>query len=861
MQTNLELRADFSRAFQDLPWLERRNTELFEANSIQYNEIEQLKLYKQKYDELLQQVHTYGLSAKRPEYYQQRSEQVQRQLEISDNLLGKSQKYVKALEEKLQTLSQSEKLDKEKLWLRAQLKKNARSTAYWARHRSTLDSKPAWGVRCACTESELAYGLKDQSPRILELEATVAARDLTITSLLASRAVGNVRNNGPASMSKPAKTSFPPTEDSKCAITESQTATTDFVHVCEHEEKCKNLDRHVAEDAKIIEQLRKECQDLKDAASNDTTAEDAKTIAQLRKECQELKDAASNNATADAAIINADAKAEGELAAKDTVIENLREELATKDEAIDDLRKEIATASEELATSSQVIEDLREEKVTTGEELAAKNEEINKLRGEKTTADRNATTKISDLSQELSDSRKTLSDVRQLHAECERDLGQQKIRVGELETAQCQMEDAIKQKDREIDDLEQANQELAEQPAPDSAENLRRITTANSDLDELRREHAECKGQSETQTARISELEAAADGFVATIKTKDDRIAAMEEQISNSLSRDSIESERQSHDDAIRKKDENYEALFKIYQKALKQKKDADDKHNEDMQSLNTMQQIVNARDLDLQRLWTEFNRLGANHTECEGRIAHYTDRLRQGGNTYTDLQNKYNTQATELDESKKDVSALRSEVAKLQQANANLEQMKSSSESTFEKYRVEGEERARPIWQATLDREMSAQALKLEESELRAFKLENQLQKARNQASPLREEQIKKREDAVKTKEETLKIGADGMANSEVKALEVKLAAANKEAGDARTRNRGIQNQLTKERKERMDEKERHEKQLKKEREESERGKEILKLRLEKDNPLKTTVSNLQNQVARLSKELEERK
>lgn len=47
----------------------------------------------------------------------------------------------------------------------------------------------------------------------------------------------------------------------------------------------------------------------------------------------------------------------------------------------------------------------------------------------------------------------------------------------------------------------------------------------------------------------------------------------------------------------------------------------------------------------------------------------------------------------------------------------------------------------------------------------------------------------------------------------------------------------------------------------LKKEQEDSENRAEILKIRLEKTNPLKSTVSSLQNEIARLSKELEERK
>lgn len=755
METNLELRAEFYKAFQDLPWLERRNSELAEENCVQQNEIEHLKLFKQQHDELLQQVSVYGISAKRPEYYQQRSENVQRQLEISNNLLEKSEKCVKALEEQLGT--QCGSANKERLWLQARLKKNSRSPAYWAKHRphgGTLESKPAWGVRCACTEPEIAYDLRDQSHRIVELEATVMARDLTIRHLRESRPIGILRKNDAAPTSNAAKTSPPSTEDSKSdTITGSQTPTATLLHACEYEQQCKTLGKQVADDAKTIEELRKECQDLRDAASK-------KTIA-------------------DAAEINDKAQFEGELAAKDKVIKDLQDENAMK--------------SEKLTTMTETIDDLRREKVTASEELAAKNEEINHLQKEKTTANQNVATEISNLGQKLSDSRKELVDAREVHAECERNSAQQKTRIDELETAQRGLEDAIKDKDREIDDLEKANQEIAEQPAPESAENLQRLTTANTSLNELRREHAECKGQSEIQTARISELEAAG-------QVKDDRIANLEEQINNAPSDDLIERQNQSHNAAISKKDGDYRALYDLYKKMLGQQKLAEAKHNEDMQSLNTIMQSEAAKQQELQHVWDEYNNLRLLHTNCDGRILDLTNQLRQGANVYTDLQTKYNTQATELDVANQNANGLRSEV--LQQQNANLEQMNSSSESNFEKFRVEGENRARPIWQANVDREMSAQALKLEASELQVFKLNNQLQQAKTQSNPLREMQIKAREDAVKIKEDALKLDTGAMdhdqqgskTEQDIKILERKLAAANKDAGDAKVRNRGIQ-------------------------------------------------------------------
>ena len=619
-------------------------------------------------------------------------------------------------------------------------------------------------------------------------------------------------------------------------IAESETVSTTH----ERDEQCETLTKQVADDAKTIEQLREECQKLKHAASNDVTM--------------------------DAAEITAKAEIDEEVTAKDTMIQDLRKQLAAKNETIINLQKEKATSDDELAENSQAIKGLRDEKKTTDEELNAKNEEIDKLREEMTAAAEKATTEVSNLGQQLSESRKDLEDAREERADCERELGRRDTRVDELETAQFGLEDIIKQKDREIEDLEVANQELAEQPDPESAENLQRLTTANTSLDQLSREYAECKGQSETQTARINELEAAEREVGETIKVKDDRIARLEQQVNNAPSNELIERQTQSHDAAIRQRDEHYQALHDLYEKVLGQQRLAEAQHNADIQSLNTVQQSDTAKQFELQRLWTEYQNFRGN---CDTRMTDLTNQLRQGANIHTDLQIKYNTQATELEVANQNAHELQSETVKLQQMITSLEQMNSSSEGNFERYRVEGENRARPIWQAALDRELSAQALKLKASEEQVFKLQSQLQQAKTQASPLREMQIKEREDAVKLREDALKPATDAMdhdqqgcqVDQEIKTLEVKLAAANKEAGDAKTRNRGIQNLLTKEKKERTEEQAKHEKALKKEQENSKKSIEILRVRLEQDNPLKGALSKLQNEVMRLSKELEEQK
>ena len=843
LETILKLQNEFSKAYKDLPWLEKKTYELAEENSIQHNEIEDLKLIQRKYNELLDDVSTYGMSAKRPEFWQQKCESAHRSLEITNNFLRRSRAYVEILEAKLE--AQQEKANEEMKWLRDRVNQNSRSVAYWAKVRRTTSTqaRPAWGIRCACTEPEIAYALKDQTPKILELETEVAARDHTIKRLRASH--WDVPKNDEASNT--AHTSLSATETSPSnTVTKSQAATSTLEHAGEHEQQCKTLSIQSEEDSKTINGLRRECQDLRDAASNhpitDATEhaceheqqcktlsiqseEDSKTINELRKECQDLRDAASNHTITDASEIDAKAKLEDDLAAKDAAIKDLREE--------------------------------------------------------KRSADEEATKKILNLRQDLSDSRRDLVDAQTKSADHEQQLGQRQTKIDELEASQRRMEDVIKQKDLEIEELEEANQEIAERPASESPETLQRLNAANTDLDRLRSHLAECREQSETQIGRISELETAGRNLEtagrdleATARLKDEKIAGLEEQIREN------ERQNQTRNEAVQKKDRDYRELYDHYYLVLGQQQRADVQRNQDLQAYNTLQQNDTAKRLELQRLFIEYRNFSNTHSNCRERITNLTTQLRQDGNTHTDLQMKYNTQATELDAANQSIRELQNEVTNLQQASANLQQIHTApastnipSDSDVEKYRLEGEDRARPVWQANYDREMSAQAAKLREKEAETFKLNNQLRDAKALATPLREEQLKSREDAVRAREDALKLETDAMdhdqsapstpamADPEVKSLESKLEAASKEAGDAKARNRGIQAQLAKERKERKEEKERHEKELKREKEDAERRGEVLKIRLEKENPLKKLVSGLQNEVARLSRELEEQR
>ena len=191
------------------------------------------------------------------------------------------------------------------------LKKNSRSTAYHAKHRL---SSGAWGIRCACTEPEIAYSLKDQSPRIVELEATLAARDRTITNLREGRFVKNVSKSVTASTSNAANISLPSPEDTNSNdIAGSKTATKTLVHACEHEEQCRNLSQQVADDAKALEGLR--------------------------EECQQLREVASNNTTVGVPEINPEAELRKELTTKETVIQDLQKQLTAGNDTINDLQK------------------------------------------------------------------------------------------------------------------------------------------------------------------------------------------------------------------------------------------------------------------------------------------------------------------------------------------------------------------------------------------------------------------------------------------------------------------------------------------------------------------------------------------
>ena len=779
IETIVNLQDEATKNFKDLPYLNKRNYELSDDNTVQYNEIQHLKTIEQQYNNILDDLSVYG--TKRPDRCQREYESLQRKLDISNRHLQKSEETAEALNKKLET--QKGEADKERDWLRANLKKNARSSAYWAKFRRSGDSKLAWGVQCACTEPEAAYSLKDQTSRVLELEGIVAARDDTISRLRASR--GDVRKN----------------------------------------------------------------------------------------------DTSSTEPAADATVTDARARYQGGLATKDAM-----------------------------------TTELQEEKTKTREELATKDKEIDDLRAEKRSAEENAATKISDLNQKLSDSRKDLLDVREVATERETELGRQKTRIDELEDNQSRLEDTVKQKDREIEELEEANQEMAEQPAPESAETLQRLTTATTNLEDLRHQHAECKGQLETQSARIDELEASQRGLEGTIEQKDaetttantnleelrhqyaackaqsetqsakineleatttlkdNRIATLEGQISTAPTTDLIERQNQTHTEAISRKDEDYRVLQGLYNQTLNQRQLTEATCNENLEKLNALQQKYNAKKQELQRLWTDAHNLHNVHSSCDSRLQDLASRLRQGNSAHTDLQIKYNTQATDLETAKQNADELRSRVAALQQANSTLEQRTSCSESEAEKYRVEGEDRVRPTWHAEFNRDTSALRQKLETSDGKVFKLEHQLQQAKSQASPLREMQLQSREDAVKAREDAVNQDADDVMDldhqggsqaeeqREVKSLKAKLGAANKEVGDGRLRINNFQRQLNKEKKERKEEKERHERELRREKEDFENRGKVLRLRLEADNPLKGTVSKLQDEVTMLKNALQGR-
>ena len=486
---------------------------------------------------------------------------------------------------------------------------------------------------------------------------------------------------------------------------------------------------------------------------------------------------------------------------------NAGEELTAKDAVIKELQ-------EKMTARKQTIKRLLDEKVTVSDELAASRQQTNEVRGEKEAADRNSTTTISDLNHTLSEGRKDLADARQERADIQRELGQHKAMVEELRND-------IASKDVEIGHLKQPNLE--------AAENIRLL---DANLNELRGKNAEYKEQSETQTAKIGEWEAAGREFDAKVEAKDDRIAQLEKQINEQSETHTtrlgeVESQIRSYNEAIYKKDKDYKELYDHYYMVLGEKNDVLDKYNGNIQTFNTMQKGYADREHELQRQWTEY---GRSHVDCGGQITTLTKQVRE----------------------------LQGQLAEL-----------PSPEIDFEKYRIEGENRARQICQANAAQEASAQRLRLEESERKIFKLENLLQQAKNQTNPLQEMQLKGREVAVKAKEDALKKSTDPMeddqqgSNSgglEMEDLERRLAAANQEINNAKNRNRAISGQLSTEKKERSEEKARHEKLLKQEQENAKTKCDVLRITLEKEHPLKRVVSKLQDELIKLRGEAEKR-
>ncbi len=107
--------------------------------------------------------------------------------------------------------------------------------------------------------------------------------------------------------------------------------------------------------------------------------------------------------------------------------------------------------------------------------------------------------------------------------------------------------------------------------------------------------------------------------------------------------------------------------LYDHYCLILEWKKFAETQSDKGVQAFTALRQSDTNQQLELQRLFNEHRTLHDLHADHERQITDITTRLRRRTNTYTDLQIKYNTQATEFETAKSDARELRSKLANLQ--------------------------------------------------------------------------------------------------------------------------------------------------------------------------------------------------
>lgn len=192
--------------------------------------------------------------------------------------------------------------------------------------------------------------------------------------------------------------------------------------------------------------------------------------------------------------VQADAEAEQTVGEKTPEALALEASITAKDQKINDLEQEKETLTAQIGGLRIDLEKLSDEHNERSEQfdtqLAEKDGEIRKLQAEKTTADKDSAGTIATLRTELGE------------------------------------------KEKEVADLEEANDTLVAEAAP-SADTVQRLNTLSNELEESRLAHGQCDEDSTRQSSRIDQLVTAKEQLEEVLEVRDREIGSLQGQVTH----------------------------------------------------------------------------------------------------------------------------------------------------------------------------------------------------------------------------------------------------------------------------------------------------------------------------------------
>lgn len=192
-----------------------------------------------------------------------------------------------------------------------------------------------------------------------------------------------------------------------------------------------------------------------------------------------------------------------------TELEPLREARASSE----DLEKQIAEKDGELAERDGRIEELELQNGTLTSEIGGLRTDLKNLSDEHGECGGHLQTQLIQKDEEMENLRAAKTTVEE---ESAKNIATLRTKLGEME--------------KKVTDLKEANEALVADSAP-PAEIVQRLTTLGHELEESRSAHAQCDEKSKSQYSTIEELVTAKEQLEETLRLKNDEFGSLQRQI------------------------------------------------------------------------------------------------------------------------------------------------------------------------------------------------------------------------------------------------------------------------------------------------------------------------------------------